>query len=166
MKSKYVGPLYGFALRLSSKSRRFYASQVQLAGYFGCSRRTIGIAFRELEVAGFFFRLSRYRFCTNVYTVLDHPTWAKYNPGKCPTKIEMPWSAESSKLGRELHAICGGLVKFRPQQIRFLQFNYSEEEIKQVFRNLVSRSVPVDRHGYLDAKNLNWSALFSEDEKD
>jgi hypothetical protein len=160
MASKYVALLYGLALRLSSKSERFYASQVHVAQYFGCSRRTISTAHRELETTGFFARISSSSFHPNVYTVLDHATWAERNPGRCTRKIEMPWSAEGPLLGRELHAISSGRIKFRPDQIEYLKFNFTDEEIKRGFRRILARSVlPVDRHGFIDMKNLDWEAL-------
>jgi hypothetical protein len=160
MSSKYAAPLYGLALRLSNKSGRFYASQVRLAEYFDCSRRTIWSLVRELEMAGFFVRISSSPFHTNVYTVLDHATWAERNPGKCARKIEMPWSAEGPVLGRELHAISGGRVKFRPEQIEYLKFNFTDENIKRGFRRLSARGVvPVDGDGFIDMKHLDWEAL-------
>jgi biotin operon repressor len=162
MRSKYATPLYGFALRLSRKSGSLYVSQIHLAEYFGCSRRTIWAAVQELEAAGFFVRISKSRFRTIVSTVLDHVTWAKRNPGKCPTKIEMPWSVEGEVLGRELHAISGGRVKFRPEQIEYLKFNFTDEEIKQGFRRQLARGAPVDGHGFIYMKNLDWEALCSD----
>jgi biotin operon repressor len=162
MKSKYAAPLYGFALRLSRESARFYASQSRLAQYFGCSRRTICAAVQELEAAGFFVRISKSPFRTTVYTVLDHNTWAKENPGDCAIKIEMPWSGELSELGRQLHAISGGRVKFRPEQIGYLQSNFSDEEITRGFRQLFAQGVPKDAHGFIDMKNLDWEDLCSD----
>jgi hypothetical protein len=160
MASKYVAPLYGIAQRLSWKSKMFYASQLHLANYFGCSRRTIWAAVRDLETTGFLVLRSSSPFRTNVYTVLDHDSWVERNPGKCTTKIEMPWSAEGPLLGRELHAISGGRVKFRPEQIEYLKFNFTDEEIKRGFRRLLARGVvSVDRHDFIDMKNLDWEAL-------
>jgi biotin operon repressor len=162
MRSKYAAPVYGFALRLSRKSGSFYASQIRLSEYFGCSRRTIWAAVQELEAIGFFVRISRSRFRTTVFTVLDHGTWAKRNPGKCPSKIEMPWSAEGQVLGRELHAISGGRVKFRPEQIEYLKSNFTDEEIKQGFHRLLGQEVPMDVHGFIHMKKLDWEALCSD----
>jgi hypothetical protein len=105
-------------------------------------------------MAGFFVLFSRASFRTNVYSVLEHAIWAKRNPGKCATKIEMPWSAEGPLLGRELHAISGGRVKFRPEQIEYLKFNLTDEEIKQGFRRLLARGVPMDGHGFLRIAKL------------
>jgi biotin operon repressor len=162
MKSKYAAPLYGFALRLSRKSESFYASQIRLAEYFGCSRRTIWTAVQELEAAGFFVRISKSPFRTNVYTVLDHSTWAYENPDNCAIKIEMPWSAEGSQLGRQLHAISGASVKFRTQQIEYLQINFNDEEITRGFRQLLAQGVPVDAHGFIDMKKVDWGLLCSD----
>jgi hypothetical protein len=159
--SKYSALLHGFALHISTESGRFYCSQVRLAGYFGCSRRAIWTAIHELERAGFFVRISSSAFCTNVYTVLDHPAWAKRNPGKCTTKIDMHWSAEGPELGRRLYAISGGRVKFRPEQIRYLQDRYTDEEIENGFRRLLGRGVSVDKHSVIYMKGVDWEALCS-----
>jgi hypothetical protein len=95
-----------------------------------------------------------------VYAVLDHASWAEKNPGKCTTKIEMPWAAESPELGRQLHAIAAGRVKFRPEQIRYLQEHFTDEEIERGFRKLLeTRSVPLDGNGVIYMKNLDWEAL-------
>ena len=161
MASKYAAPLYGIALRLSWRSQMFYASQIHLAGYFGCSRRTIGAAIRDLERTGFLVRLSSSHFHTNVYTVLDHASWAERNPGRCATKIEMPWSAEGPELGRHLHALSGGRVKFRPDQITYLEASFTDEEIKQGFRRLLDLGVPIDRQGFINMKGLDWGTLCS-----
>lgn len=163
MASKYVALLYGIALRLSWRSKMFYASQVRLANYFGCSRRTIWATVRELETTGFFVLRSSSAFRTNVYDVLDHVTWAERNPRRCATKIEMPWSEEGPELGRHLHALSGGRVKFRPEQIEYLKFNFTDEEIKRGFRRSLARgALPVDRHGFIDMKNLDCEALCSD----
>jgi HTH domain len=160
--SKYATPIYSFALRISYLSERFYCSQDHLAHYFACTRRTVWSAIQELEKTGFFIRISSSPFCTNVYTVLGHETWAEDNPGRCATKIEMPWSREGLELGRQLHAMSGGRVKFRPEQIRYLMVRYSEEKIKQAFRKLLeTRSIPVDRHGFINTQYSGWEALCS-----
>jgi hypothetical protein len=160
MHSKYSALLHSFALHISTDSGRFYCSQSRLAGYFGCSRRAIWTAIHELERAGFFVRISSSAFCTNVYTVLDHSTWAKKNPRKCATKIEMPWSPEGQALGRRLYAISGGRVKFRPQQIQYLQDRFTDEEVEHGFRRLLNtQSVLLDKHGFIRMKNIDWEAL-------
>jgi hypothetical protein len=159
MSSKYAAPLYGLALRLSNKSERFYASQLHVAQYFGCSRRTMSTAVRELETTGFFARISSSSFHPNVYTVLDHATWVERNPGKCTTKIEMPWSGEGPELGRHLHALSGARVKFRPEQITYLKARFTDEEITEGFRRLLDLGVPADRQGFINMKNIDWDAL-------
>jgi biotin operon repressor len=162
MSSKYAAPLYGFALRLSRKSESFYASQIGLAEYFRCSRRTIWTAVQELNAAGFFIRISKSPFRTTMYMVLDHIAWAKKNPGRCPTKIEFPWSADGPQLGKELHAMSGGRVKFRPEQIEYLRSDFTDAEIKRGFRRLLARGVSVDRHGYIYMNNLDWDVLCAD----
>jgi hypothetical protein len=160
LRSKYATPVYCFALRLSRKSGRFYASQIRMANYFGCSRRTMGTTFGELERGRFFRRISTSRFQTNVYMVQDHPAWTKENPGQCVTKCEMPWSNDGPDLGRQLYAISGGRVKFRPEQIKCLTELFSEEEIEHGFRRLLeTRSVALDRHGFIRMEGLDWEAL-------
>ena len=123
---------------------------------------TVWAAVQELEEAGFFVRISKSRFRTIVSTVLDHATWASRNPGNCPSKIEMPWSTEGHVLGRELHAISGGRVKFRPEQIEYLTFNLTDDEIKRGFRRLLVQGISLDSHGFINMKNLDWEALCSD----
>ena len=160
MKSKYAALIYAFALHLSRRSGLFYAAQNRMAEYFGCSRRTIGIAVQELEAIGFFIRASKRRFRTVVYVVSDHVSWAEKNPECCTSKIEMVWSSEGPELGRRLHATSGGRLKFRPEQITYLKEKFTDEEIEYGFRRLLAtQNVPIDRHGFLDMKNSNWEAL-------
>jgi hypothetical protein len=114
----------------------------------------------ELEASGFFVRMSRSLFQSNDYTVLPHETWAKINSGKCATKVEMPWSAEGDELGRCLHAMSGGRVKFRPEQIEWLKLNFTEEGIKEGFsKALAMGGVPLDKHGVVIMRGVNWEAL-------
>jgi hypothetical protein len=159
LRSRYTSLLHGFAMRLSNQSGSFYCSQSNLAKYFGCSRRTIWTAIQGLEGSGFFLRtFPNCPFYTNVYTVFDHRTWADRNPGKCVTRIEMPWSKEGQALGSRLHAISGGRVKFYQDQIMWLQARASDEEIERRFRQLL------DDHGiplkagtdFIDLRRLNW----------
>jgi biotin operon repressor len=160
MKSRYCAPLYTFALHLSNKTQLFYAAQDRVAEYFGCSRRTIWGAVQELENARFFVRKTKRQFLTIVYEVLDHTNWAKKNPGHCTSKIQMPWSPEGLELGRQLHALSGGRLKFRPEQIAYLKRKFTDEQIEYGFRRLLAtQNAPVDRHGFLDMKNSNWAVL-------
>jgi len=92
--------------------------------------------------------------------VFDHSTWAERNPGKCTTKIEMPWEGDGPELGKQLHGISSGRIKFRPEQIRHLQGRFTDEEIIRGFRRLLAQGrVPLDRHGFIDMTNVGWTAL-------
>lgn len=159
MRSKYTALLHGFALRISVKSGRFYCSQIRLADYLGCSRRSVWTAIHELEKGGFLLRIESPCFWPNVYKVLDHSTWAQRNPGKCAVKIEMPWKTDGPELGRQLYAISGGRVKFRPEQIAHLQSRLTDEEIRSGFQRLMVEGIELDKYGFIRTRDLDWGAL-------
>jgi hypothetical protein len=137
--SRFCPLIYGLAFRLSTKSGLFYASQVRLAEYFGASRRSVWSAVRELEKLGFLVRVARRRsFAPTVYRVVEHCSWAESHPEQCAKKLEMPWATDNPDLGRCLFSISGGQVKFRPQQIEFLQKQYTDAEIEFGFHQLIA----------------------------
>jgi hypothetical protein len=119
MKSTLAPLVYSLALRLSKRSGVFSASLVTLADYFGHDYSTVWRAVQELVTAGFFDLISAESFQHSTYRVIKHEEWAKANPGSCCEKIAFP--GEGDKLGVDLYAVCGGRVKFFPNQLKALR---------------------------------------------
>jgi hypothetical protein len=126
--------VYPHALRLSRKSGKFCGSAVGLAEYFAYERHAIGRSLRELVETGFFVLLEKGTFESNIYKVLPHTEWAAANPGRCTSKVEMPWAGEGDPLGQQLWIASGSRIKFRDDQVQFLRkLGLSEPEIVSQF---------------------------------
>ena len=119
--------IYPFAFRVSggieSKlfDRRFFASAVSLAIYFGYSECQVRRGLKELENAGFFQLIARKKFRPTQYRVLSHGDWATKHEGKCTTKVEFPWTGEGDLLGQSLWKITCGQVRFGDFQVKGLR---------------------------------------------
>jgi DNA-binding transcriptional MocR family regulator len=133
--------------------RRFFGSQEGLAEYFGCSTKTINRAFEQLVSAGF-LELTRKAAPgeTNSYRLVDHATWAIKHPNQCITRIEMPWTPDESRLGKQLWAATSAEVKWMPYQVANLcSLGLTDEQVIERFdrywaeegQHMNPKSVPI-----------------------
>ena len=119
--------IYPFAFKVSggieSKlfDRRFFASAVSLATYFGYSECQVRRGLKELENAGFFQLIARKKFKPTHYRVLSHDEWAAKHKRRCTTKVQFPWTGEGDPLGRSLWKMTCGEVRFGDFQMRGLR---------------------------------------------
>jgi hypothetical protein len=135
--TKAAALIYPWALRISKKSGRFRVSPRQAAVYFHVGHRSAQRAYEELLEAGLFELLESGKESgdTSVYKPVKHKEWAEKHPGKCATKIELPWTKENDPLGQELHTITDGRVLFKSFQIlAYRKLGFDDETIIKLFQ--------------------------------
>ena len=153
MTSRFAPLLYSWGRRLSVNSDSFYPSIKNIARHFGRDRTTVMRALQELVDCKWAEVIHREAGKTVTYRFLDHEEWArKFPAGLCMQKAVMPWEGEGDTLGKQLHAISGGLAKFLPHQMQGLRKSgLPEEQVADEFR------IFLDRHPH---NGRDWNRVY------
>lgn len=83
---KYALAVHSLMLRIQGDDLDFFGSVVQVAEYFGASRRHIRRAVNQLIKIGFVQKITARSGCSTIYRALAHKEWAERHPGQCAVK--------------------------------------------------------------------------------
>lgn len=140
MNSRFAPLLYSWGQKLSHNTDSFYPSIQNIASYFYRDRTTVMKALSELLYYGWVEVVHKEAGKPVAYRFLDHEEWARNNPECCTEKDVMPWEGEGDPLGKQLHAVSGGLAKFLlGQMIGLRKTGLSDEQIATEFRVFLDR---------------------------
>jgi helix-turn-helix protein len=141
MTSRFAPLLYSWGRSLSFKTKSFYPSVDNVAKHFGRNRTTVMLALKELVDLGWAEVMHKESGKSVTYRFIDHEEWARSHPDQCLVKQTTPWEGEGDPLGRQLHAISGGLAKFYPNQMAGLRKSrFSDEQIANEFGVFLQRN--------------------------
>jgi len=131
----FAAVIYGFALKISNKTGRFYVSIPRLAEYFAADDRAIRKAIHKLERFGFFVKLKEVPGKSVSYRPVPHDEWARKNPNACLEKLATPWDDEKKdELAIWLHAASDGTMKCFPNFMRGMRnIGHSDEALREHF---------------------------------
>jgi len=141
MNSRFAPLLYSWGRGLSFKTDSFYPSLQNIATHFRRDRTTVLRALQELLDYDWIEVTNKEPGKTVRYRFLDHEEWSRKYPHNCIEKDVMPWEGEGDPLGKQLHAISGGLAKFLPRQMDGLRKSvFSDQQIADEFQIFLDRN--------------------------
>jgi len=131
MNSGLAWAIYSWGRSLSYKSNSFHVSIDYIAKHFGCDRKTVIEALREMVDSDWAEIRHKEPGRPVAYRFIDHDEWAIAHPDCCIVKDSSPWENEKHDLlAQRLHAASDGNAHFFPGQMKGLRkSDLSDDEI-------------------------------------